>query len=75
MHENGTFVPACHSNANKTYGRREHANTSISLDMKIIDESKHGNKPCGIQARDIIISFGGKDLGIIVALQVFKTTF
>jgi hypothetical protein len=43
--------------------------------MKIIDEPKHGHKPCGIEVRNITISFGGKDLGIIVALQVFKTTF
>jgi hypothetical protein len=43
MHENGTFVPECHSNANKTYGGGEHANASIILDMKVIDELKHGH--------------------------------
>ncbi len=74
MHENGTYVLACHSNANKTYGG-EHANVSIVLDMKVIDESEHGHKPCGIQTWDIIISFSGKGLGITTTLQVFKTTF
>jgi hypothetical protein len=40
--------------------------------MKVIDESEHGHKPCGIQARDTSC---GKDLGITATLQVSKTTF
>lgn len=72
MHENGISMWACHFVATKTYGGREHANFNIILDMKVTNESKHGHKPCGIQARD---TYCGKDLEIIATLQVSKITF
>ncbi len=34
---------ACHSNVSKTYGGGEHANVNTILDMKVIDELKHGH--------------------------------
>jgi hypothetical protein len=71
MHENGISVQACHFGPTKTYGEGEHANAKTVLDMKVTDESKHGHKPCGIQARD---TYCGKDLGITTTLQVSKTT-
>ncbi len=51
MHENGIFVWACHFGASKTCEGGEHANVNTILDMKVIDESEHGHKPCGIQVR------------------------
>lgn len=43
MHENAVFVLTCHLSVSKTYGGGEHANVSIILDMKVIDEFKHGH--------------------------------
>ncbi len=72
MHENGIYVRTCHFGATKTYGGGDHANANMVLDMKVMDESKHGHKACGIQVRDI---YYRKDLGIIATLQVSETTF
>jgi hypothetical protein len=42
MHENAASVSTCHFSASKTHGGGEHANASTILDMKVIDELKHG---------------------------------